>query len=166
MASPHHAHLFHLVQVPLWRAAADANADADANTTTTTTAQRHPGVYYPPTYDQDGFTHLTADPSLLLGVANQFYREVPAEIEWRVLVLDSARLAAALGAGPIRYEPAAPVGTIAARKGDAGLLYPHLYGGIPATKVEGVVLAELSVRREAGEGGAFVAIEGLEAWGQ
>lgn len=29
--------------------------------------------YYPPTYDQDGFVHLTHDPALLLNVLNHFY---------------------------------------------------------------------------------------------
>lgn len=32
------------------------------------------GVYYPPTYDMDGFIHATADPKLLLDVANHFYK--------------------------------------------------------------------------------------------
>jgi uncharacterized protein (DUF952 family) len=33
--------------------------------------------YYPPTYAQDGFIHLTKNPSLLLPVANHFYQDVP-----------------------------------------------------------------------------------------
>jgi uncharacterized protein (DUF952 family) len=157
-APPPHAHLFHLVQRPLWSAAVDAAAPADAP------PPPPPGVcYYPPTYAQDGFTHLTADPDLLLAVANQFYRSVPADVEWRLLVLDAAALAAAPGAGRVRYEAAAPVGAVAAREDDAGRLYPHLYGGIPASG--GVVVAELPMRRAPGEGGAFLAIDGIEAWG-
>lgn len=150
LPTPPHPLLYHLVQLPLWR---------QASTST-------PPLYFPPTYAEDGFTHLTADASLLLGVANQFYRAVDAAIEWRVLVLDAAKLAAS-GAGEVKYEAAAPVGTIAAREGDAGLLYPHLYGGIPAGgggDGGGVVLAELSVVRAPGEGGEFWSIAGLEQW--
>lgn len=39
---------------------------------------------------QDGFTHLTADPALLLTVANHFYTDIPGE--WRVLCIDAAKL--------------------------------------------------------------------------
>jgi Protein of unknown function (DUF952) len=41
---------------------------------------------------QDGFIHLTADPSLLLEVANRFYTK--SQGDWEVLVIDSARLTA------------------------------------------------------------------------
>ena len=42
--------------------------------------------YLPPTYEQDGgFIHLTEDASVLLSVANQFYKKVPGDY----LVLDS-----------------------------------------------------------------------------
>jgi hypothetical protein len=33
-------------------------------------------AYYPPTYSQDGFIHLTQEPELLLPVANHFYKTV------------------------------------------------------------------------------------------
>ena len=39
---------------------------------------------------QDGFIHLTADPALLLDVANHFYTSVPGE--YLVLQLDPAKL--------------------------------------------------------------------------
>lgn len=47
---------------------------------------------------QDGFTHLTADPGLLLGVANHFYTDSP-HAEWQVLVLDAAKLRSKVRAG-------------------------------------------------------------------
>jgi uncharacterized protein (DUF952 family) len=50
------APLYHLVPEAAWRAAKEEGG----------------GIYTPPTYAQDGFTHLTADPKLLLGVANHF----------------------------------------------------------------------------------------------
>ena len=48
---PGHRHktIYHLVQTPLWE-------ECKASGTT----------YYPPTYEADGFTHATADPSKLL----------------------------------------------------------------------------------------------------
>ena len=41
---------------------------------------------------QDGFIHLTADPKLLLEVANRFY--VASQGDWEVLVIDPAKLTA------------------------------------------------------------------------
>jgi hypothetical protein len=51
--------------------------------------------YFPPTYEADGFIHLTKEPALLLDVANHFYKGVPGP--WRVLEIDSARLTAQVG---------------------------------------------------------------------
>ncbi|KAJ9534310.1 hypothetical protein QJQ45_007025 [Haematococcus lacustris] len=48
--------------------------------------------YFPPTYEQDGFIHLTSDPALLL-------------TDWVVLTLDPSRLTA-----KVVFEAAAPVG--------------------------------------------------------
>lgn len=45
---------------------------------------------------QDGFIHLTADPALLVEVANQFY--TGAVGDWEVLVIDPAKLTAEVGA--------------------------------------------------------------------
>ena len=42
------------------------------------------GTYYPPTYEQDGFIHLTADPLKLLGVANHFYKSSIGDWTWWV----------------------------------------------------------------------------------
>ena len=33
------------------------------------------GLYFPPTYGVDGFIHATADPKLLIDVANHFYKD-------------------------------------------------------------------------------------------
>lgn len=78
------------------------------------------------TITQDGFTHLTADPALLLSVANHFY--VASEGPWTVLQLSTARLT-----GEVRFEPAAPVGTTEAH--EAPQLFPHLYSGINRSAV-------------------------------
>ena len=50
-----HPFVFHMVEVKNWR-----------QTITTDS------IYYPPTYETDGFTHGTANPAKLLSVANHF----------------------------------------------------------------------------------------------
>ena len=64
MPAAHDAHsdIYHLVQTHLWE-----ECKASGKT------------YLPPTYAVDGFTHATADPSKLLGVANYFYKSVRSE---------------------------------------------------------------------------------------
>ncbi|GBF89045.1 hypothetical protein Rsub_01762 [Raphidocelis subcapitata] len=124
------AALYHLVQQSLWEATKAAGAP-----------------YKPPTYDADGFTHLTQDPALLLGVANHFYAAIAGP--FLVLEIDPARLP-----DKVVFEPAAPVGTTPAVHADA-VLFPHLYGPIPAA----AVVRELAVER--GGDGAFLSIQGL-----
>ena len=56
MIGHEHPYVFHLVQADLWHA----------------TLAEQGSIYYPPTYDVDGFTHGTANPEKLLVVANHF----------------------------------------------------------------------------------------------
>lgn len=85
-----HFDIYHLVQKPLWEA-------CKANGTT----------YYPPTYEEDGFTHATADPSKLIGVANHFYKSVRAE--WICLKMTRHTIASA--GITLKFEDPSPVGT-------------------------------------------------------
>jgi len=108
-------------------------------------------MYFPRTYQQDKFTHLTANPQLLLSVANQFYQD--SEGDWLLLVLDAAKLK-----GEVKYEAAAPVGNKPAKElgpGEEPEVFPHLYGGINLDAIQ----SELSVERDAS--GKFVSIAGL-----
>lgn len=66
-------HLYHLVPEVDWRSTEGS-------------------LYFPATYEQDGFTHLTADPSLLVSVANNFYKGTKGQ--WLCLVLSISRLTA------------------------------------------------------------------------
>ena len=50
---------------------------------------------------QDGFIHLTADPNLLLEVANRFYTR--SQGDWEVLVIDPAKLTAEVN--DVKYTP-------------------------------------------------------------
>lgn len=107
-------------------------------------------AYYPPTYEQDGFIHLTKEARLLLGVANHFYTDIPGE--YVVLALDPAKLT-----HEVKFEAAAPVGD----KGADGVpekeavLFPHLFGTIDFD----AVVAEVPVARD--ESGRFLSIEGF-----
>ena len=86
------------------------------------------GHYVPPTYDQDGFIHATAEPEFLLGVANHFYKE--SKGDWICLRIDPH----SLDDSKVIYESPAPVGEKAAydheeKDGDAPK-FPHIYGPI------------------------------------
>ena len=107
--------------------------------------------YFPATIGADGFIHLTAQPALLVGVANHFYKGEPGD--WVCLVIDAAKLG-----GELRFEAAAPVGETAAVEGEE--LFPHLYG---AGICPAAVVAELRVRR--GEGGEFLSIDDIRRRG-
>jgi uncharacterized protein (DUF952 family) len=112
--------------------------------------------YTPPTYSADGFTHLTSRPSLLLDVANHFYKDSLGE--WILLVLRADKLKY-----EVKYEPAASVGAKETTKfGSDGVdddepLFPHLYGPIELEAAE----RELPIER--GSDGTFLKIENLEA---
>mmetsp|Transcript_11592 Transcript_11592/g.17617 ORF Transcript_11592/g.17617 Transcript_11592/m.17617 type:complete len:145 (+) Transcript_11592:25-459(+) len=109
-------------------------------------------VYFPPTYEQDGFVHATAEPSFLLGVGNLFYKDKVGD--WICLEIDCQKLKSR-----VVYEPAAAVGsTQHKRLGDEKSdepLFPHIYGGINADAVS----RTYNIIR--GIDGAFHAIDGL-----
>lgn len=106
--------------------------------------------YFPPTYDQDGFIHATQDPSMLIPIANHFYKDAPRDQEWIILVIDCARLTSRLV-----FEPAAAVGTTPSFSKTGGsdsihdrhvddteasqhrdeILFPHIYGTIQKESV-------------------------------
>jgi uncharacterized protein len=103
--------------------------------------------YLPPTYEIDGFIHLTKDPSLLLEVANHFYKSTIGP--WVCLRLDPSRLTS-----PVVYEAAAPVGEIqAVQKNDT--VFPHLYGYLNLD----AIVESLSTERA--EDGTFLSINSL-----
>lgn len=98
------------------------------------------GLYYPPTYAQDGFIHATADPNLLLSIGTHFYKA--DRNEWICLEILVTKLIS-----PVKYEPgkpstilrlihlAAPVGSTASHTTSSDKLFPHIYGGINADAV-------------------------------
>ena len=130
-----HPYLFHLVQADLWEAAVESDT-----------------TYFPPTYEQDGFTHATANPDLLLNVANHFYTDVPGK--WLCLRMTVDSLEA--GGIDVVFEGTAPVGDKEPDfPGTDDELFPHILGGIhPST-----VLDVHDVVRS--EDGTFMAVVGV-----
>ena len=133
---PEHPYVFHLIQAELWQA----------------TLAEEDGIYYPPTYDVDGFTHGTANPAKLLVVANHFYPEVQGD--WLCLRMTVESLQES-GVKTI-FEGTAPVGDKPANfEGSDSELYPHILGGISPS----AVLAAHKVVRT--QDGKFIQIEGV-----
>lgn len=106
-------------------------------------------MYFPPTYEADGFIHATAEPQSLLPVGTHFYKETVGD--WICLKLDVTKLG-----GPVVYEAPMPVGNIEAydHEGDKPL-FPHIYGGIPRDSV----METYKIIRA--EDGTFLEIQGL-----
>ena len=105
--------------------------------------------YLPPTYEQDGgFIHLTEDASVLLSVANQFYKKVPGD--YLVLEFDPKKLR-----DTVKFEGAAAVGNIENTNDDhSKMLFPHLYGRFNQEAL--VALFEVT---RAKEDGTFLSIQ-------
>ncbi|MFT7246558.1 MAG: hypothetical protein ACI82A_003935 [Candidatus Azotimanducaceae bacterium] len=92
-------------------------------------------IYYPPTYEQDGFTHGTGNPDRLLAVANHFYQR--SQGDWVCLAMTETSLAAT--GVEVKFEPAADVGHQDGHLNTADPeLFPHLYGGIAPVAVHGI----------------------------
>ena len=130
-----HPYVFHLVQASLWDAAVAAGT-----------------VYYPPTYEVDGFTHGTSNPAKLLNVANHFYPDV--EGAWYCLRMTVESLQSS-GVETV-FEGTAPVGDIQPDfAGADDELFPHILGGIHPS----AVLEAHTVTRA--DDGTFLSIVGV-----
>ena len=105
-----HPFVFHLIQEKFWQQAKATGS-----------------VYYPPTYDQDGFTHGTSNPEKLLAVANHFYPDVAGNWLCQKMTVQSL---ADTGVRTV-FEGTAPVGDIQPDfVGADDELFPHILGGI------------------------------------
>eukprot|EP01024_Parvocaulis_polyphysoides_P034163 TRINITY_DN3024_c1_g1_i1.p3 TRINITY_DN3024_c1_g1~~TRINITY_DN3024_c1_g1_i1.p3 ORF type:complete len:136 (+),score=28.11 TRINITY_DN3024_c1_g1_i1:115-522(+) len=122
--------LYHLVQKNLWDEAKLTGSQ-----------------YEPPTYKQDGFTHLTDKAENLLPIGNAFYNDIQGDF----LVLE---IAANKLKGEVKFEDPAAVGD--KERDDAavqGQQCPHLYGLIDFDSVKN----ELKVERD--EKGTFLKVQ-------
>jgi uncharacterized protein (DUF952 family) len=115
MYTSKYPYIFHLIQKEAWEKAL-------ANNTT----------YYPPTYEQDDFTHATANPEFLLIIGNHFYKGVKGD--WLCLRM-SANTLKGSGVNTI-FEGTAPVGDKQPDfPGTDSELFPHILGGINPSAV-------------------------------
>lgn len=94
--------------------------------------------YRPRQFDADGFIHCTVEADVLLGIANNFYKNVPGE--FIVLVIDPARVTA-----PVKFEP--PIPPPPPGSPLAAHLFPHIYGSLNR---EAIVETRTAVRAEDG----------------
>lgn len=115
MTTPDYPYIYHLIQADLWEQATSTNT-----------------FYYPPTYEQDGFTHGTANPDMLLNVANHFYTDVPGDWLCLKMTVESITQSGV----EVVFEGTAPVGDTQPNfEGSKDELYPHILGGIRAEAV-------------------------------
>ena len=125
--------IFHMCEVTLWE------------------SSKEKGSYVPPTYEQDGFIHATAEPQFLIDVANHFYRESTGD--WICIKIDPKLL----GGSKVIYEAPAPVGNTEAydhkEKDDEQPKFPHIYGPIPTS----ACVSHSKILRDAD--GTFLSIE-------
>ena len=129
----------------MWRLAEELNGKPSLyHILPKATWEKDEAVYFPATYEADGFTHLSSFTSQLVDVGNRFYKGIGGE--WVCLELDEGRLK-----GEVKMEPAAAVGDTPPEEG--GQLYPHLYAGIRKDAVKRVL------RVDRGEGGVFLGVE-------
>jgi len=109
-------------------------------------------AYFPPTFEQDGFTHATAVPERLIGTANHFYQD--STDDWVCLSFKRSALRDAHGI-TVRDEQAMPVGDKPVGDTWTAWICPHVVGGLPPSVVDYVIPM---VRDSAGK---FLRIEGL-----
>jgi len=110
------------------------------------------GVYYPKTYEKDGYyTHATGVPSRLVTTANHFYQGVAGD--W--ICVTFTRSALRKCGIHVRDEQALPVGDQAVGEDWGDWVCPHVIGGLPTH----IVTHEYKMTRD---GSKFLGIEGLD----
>lgn len=109
------------------------------------------GVYYPQSYEKDGFyTHATGVPTRLISTANHFYQDV--EGDW--VCVEFTRSALRKCGIHVRDEEAMPVGDKPVGDDWGSWICPHIIGGIPTH----IIQKEYKMTRD---GSRYTCIEGL-----
>ena len=108
-------------------------------------------AYFPPTFDEEGFTHATGVPSRLIETANNFYQD--SDKPWVCLRFSRTALRKKCGI-TVRDERAMPVGSKAVGENWGDWVCPHVVGGIPPLVVDAV----FPMTRD---GSKFVAVAGV-----
>ncbi|MGW7370266.1 DUF952 domain-containing protein [Streptomyces sp. NPDC054841] len=86
-------------------------------------------AYAPRSLLTEGFVHCSPDEATTLAVASAYYRDVRGPL--MALLIDESKLLA-----PVRLEPA---GTAPPPGVAPGTLFPHVYGPIDRTAVDGML---------------------------
>lgn len=130
--------IYHMSEKALWESALKA---AEA--------------YFPPTFEKDGgFTHGSTEAKSLIVTANHFYQS--SKDDWICIELSRAALAKV---GIVtRFEEAKAVGDTATAEASKSVIYPHIFGGLPAF-IPGVVTKTFPMKRDSD--GKFLSIEGI-----
>jgi uncharacterized protein (DUF952 family) len=85
-------------------------------------AQSPAEPYRPATFAEEGFIHCTAEPEVLLEIANLYFTGLDELL--LVYTIDEERLTS-----PLKYEPPAQVAGAEDQPGPADdTLFPHIYG--------------------------------------
>lgn len=130
--------IYHMCEKSLWESALAAGE-----------------AYFPPTFEKDGgFTHASMEAKSLITTANHFYQS--SKDDWICIELN--RMVLTKIGIVTKFEQAKPVGDIATAEHAKSVIYPHIFGGIPAFLPD-VVTRTLPMTRD--ESGKFLAIQGL-----
>ncbi|MEN7341375.1 MAG: DUF952 domain-containing protein [Pseudomonadota bacterium] len=127
--------LFHLTPAAVWQDLSDDD------------------VYFPATYEKDGFIHATSDASVLINIANHFYKEIDGDwlcLETTVAIVEAAGIR-------VLFEAPAPVGEKAPDIPgvEEGQRFPHIFGGLRREMISAVHTIERA------DDGTFLAIVGI-----
>ncbi len=88
--------------------------------------------YFPENFAGEGFVHCTAEPALLVEIANTFFVNLTEQL--LVLEIDPARLTV-----PLKFEPPIPPpGTDTLTTPDTDTLFPHIYGAVDRLAIIGI----------------------------
>ena len=136
---------------PRHRCASTASIPAQCEQPRWEAAKESGEAYFPPTFDEEGFTHATGVPSRLIETANHFYQD--SEAPWVCLRFSRTALRKQCGI-IVRDERAMPVGSKAVGENWSDWVCPHVVGGIPPLVVDAV----FPMTRD---GSKFVSIDGV-----
>jgi len=132
--------LYHMCEESVWKAAVVSGA-----------------AYFPPSFQQDGFTHATNVAERLIETANHYY--ISSKDDWICLKLCSATILKNKCGIVTVFEEAKPVGTIDVKDDWKDLVMPHIFGGIPVS-IPGIVTEVFPMKRDP-TNGTFLSITGL-----
>mmetsp|Transcript_12165 Transcript_12165/g.28882 ORF Transcript_12165/g.28882 Transcript_12165/m.28882 type:complete len:307 (-) Transcript_12165:159-1079(-) len=133
--------LYHMCEVSAWTAAVDSGV-----------------AYFPPTFQKDGgFVHASLVPEKLINTANHFYTD--STDDWICLKICGSELLKNKCGIVTVFEGPKSVGNTEVKEEWKNQVFPHIYGGIPAS-IPGIVTETYPMKRDTASG-RFLSITGL-----